>query len=158
MLEEGDGVPDGARLVVSPYHDIPQMDHARLLGAADLALSRTGGQANASAVLALARTPNVVMDLPACGYMQSELTSRVMTHRLSVDEAGLLGAELRPDPLGWQLHWTWDSERIHDTLREALTSREAQEARRSAAHRAFHQLSDSPEGNLFHIAGGLAGL
>ncbi len=118
------GRPGGEQVVVCGYRDLSQDDHARLLGAAQLAVSRTGGQANASVVLALAKTPNLVVDLPACGYMQSELTSLAVSHDLSVDGAGRVTARARARPLGAVGHWSWPSGRLRDLILGPVESAE----------------------------------
>ncbi len=151
------GETGDARVVLSAYRDLCQEHHARLLGAADVAVSRTGGQANSTVVLALARTPNVVVDMPACGYMQSEQSSSAMTHEISVDDSGRVVYEQKPRPLGWLAHWTWSPERIQQQIADALLSEEQRRERPRNANRAYRELSGSRGGNLFRIVEHLLG-
>ncbi len=151
------GEIDGARVVLSAYRDLSQEQHARLLGAADVAVSRTGGQANSTVVLALARTPNVVVDMPACGYMQSELTSLAVRHEISADDSGQVVCEAKSRPLGWLAHWTWAPEQIQRQVVEALTSEAERDRRAGNAYQAYRDLNASTGGNLFRIVAHLTG-
>ncbi len=151
------GEIDGARVVLSAYRDLSQEQHTRMLGAADVAVSRTGGQANSTVVLALARTPNVVVDMPACGYMQSELTSLAVGHEISVDDSGQVACEAKSRPLGWLAHWAWAPEQIQRQIVEAVTSEAERDQRASDACQAYRDLSVSAGGNLFRIVAHLTG-
>ena len=150
-VNPGDAPSPGARVVLGGYRNLPQDDHARLLAVADLAVSRTGGQSNAAVVLAMTGVPNVVMDMPARGYMQSELTSFFTTHEIHTLEDGALEARPLAQPLGWWTRWDTSATHVRDLLREALTVRGEREARADAARRAYTDLLAAPWGNFLHI-------
>lgn len=156
----GGRVPDGAPVITVPYRGLSQAAHTRLLALSDLALSRTGGQANATAVLSLVRTPNLVMDLPARGYMQSEITSRCMVDGPVPDPADAptsVRFEPLAEPLGWRVHWSWSPQRVAETLREALDGDVERRRRARAAEQAFLSLHRDPHGNLLRIVADLSG-
>lgn len=157
VLLPGEVARGAARVFVSPYRDLSQRDHARLLGASDLAISRTGGQANSTVVLALARTPNLVLDMPACGYMQSELTSLAVRYDVEVDAEGRVRCRRKDAPLGWLARWDWAPERIAEEILDALGAEDERARRCDAAYRAYEALRRSEAGNLFRIVERLAG-
>ncbi len=131
------------------YSDLDQAVHAQMLASSDLAVSRTGGQANASVVLALCGTPSVIIDMPARGYMQAELSSMGVEWIVDVDQAGLVTASRRPSPLGWFGQWSMSDEEVADIVRAALA--EDRSVRPSRSARAFEELRSSPSGNLFSL-------
>jgi hypothetical protein len=140
-----------ARVVLSPYRGLSQKNHSRLLGAADVAISRTGGQANATCVLALSMTPNVVVDMPAMGYMQSELTSVFMTHDVGVFSSGEVCCQRLQSALAWRARWDWSEEVLASLFETALTDVEERRRRARRAYDAFFELKRSPRGNVFSI-------
>jgi hypothetical protein len=148
----------GEPVLLRPYRDLSQDEHTRLLASADLAVSRTAGQANATVVLALARTPNLVIDMPARGYMQSERTSLAFTHDVGIDERGELVATPRARPLGWRAEWSWPSDRMAGLIGEILDDAGERDRRTSAAAEAFHALRAAPDGSLFAALAGNAAL
>jgi hypothetical protein len=150
-VSPGDAPSPGARVVLGGYRDLPQDDHARLLAVADLAVSRTGGQSNAAVVLAMTGVPNLVIDMPARGYMQSELTSFFTTHEVHALEDGALEARPLARPLGWWARWDAPPARVRGLLREALTVEREREARADSARRAYTLLLSAPWGNFLHI-------
>ncbi len=144
-------------LLLSPYRGLSQPDHTRLLGAADLAISRTGGQANSTVVLTFARTPNLVVDMPAEGYMQSELTSLFVTHDATVTPTGEVTCTKRATPLAWRGQWRDAPDDLAEVMADALTNPTERERRTSAAIAAFDQLRASIKGNVFRIVRQLIG-
>jgi hypothetical protein len=144
-------VEPAARVVLSPYRGLSQKDHSRLLGAADVAISRTGGQANSTCVLGLSMTPNVVVDMPAMGYMQSELTSVFMTHDVSVSSSGEVCCQRLQSPLAWRACWDWSKEALADLFETALTDVEERRRRARRAYDAFFELKRLSRGNVFSI-------
>ena len=147
-----------SKVLLPAYRGLSQADHATLLAAARLAVSRTGGQANATAVLAVARTPNFVLDMPACGYMQSELTSLAIARELRVSADGAVRNVARSAPLGWLAHWKQAPQEVEGLLWEALTV-DAERARRAnAAYDAFHSLRRAPGGTLVDVLADAAGV
>ena len=134
-----------------PYRGLTQRQHATLLAVADFAIGRTGGQANATVVLALSRTPLVVMDMPAAGYMQTEITSLCMTHEAHLSPSGQLDMRPRAEPLGWRVHWSWSVQRIQQVLSKIVADPAARVQRAQAAYVAFHALYNSAGGSLFRL-------
>jgi hypothetical protein len=154
LLASSRGYPGGVRLV--PYESLSQADHARLLGTADLAVTRTGAQANAFAVLSLVKTPSVVMDLPAAGYMQSELTSAAVESRISVSGDGVVRVVPRERPVAWFTRWTWPASMFAEVINRILEDATESARRAEAAQNAFLELFNSADGNLFAILDRLA--
>ncbi len=136
---------------VVPYHGLSQPDHCRLLGASDLAISRTGGQANATVVLSLGMIPNVVIDMPARGYMQSELSSLGMTTNYEVSNTGEVTATPRTRPLGWRGHWDWTPDRMNCLILSVLEDTRERSERVKAAREEFLELREDGEGNVFSL-------
>ncbi len=151
VSDPGKPIGTEAAVVLVPYRGLPQSAHTTLLGAAHLAVSRTGGQANATCVLGLTKTPNVVIDMPACGYMQSELTSLFMTHSADVTLAGGVSCEPLPSPLGWRGAWHWSPEDLAELLESALIDISERGQRSEHAIAAFHELKRSTFGSVFGI-------
>jgi hypothetical protein len=154
LLASSRGYPGGVRLV--PYESLSQADHARLLGTADLAVTRTGAQANAFAVLSLVKTPSVVMDLPAAGYMQSELASAAVESRISISGDGVVRAVARERPTAWFTRWTWPASMFAEVINRILEDATESARRAEAARKAFLELFNSADGNLFAILERLA--
>lgn len=153
---EGTTPPPGG-VLVSPYRGLSQPDHTRLLGAADLAISRTGGQANATVVLTFAKTPNLIVDMPGVGYMQSELTSLFVTHDASVAPSGEVTCTEKARPLAWRGRWCDPPGDLAEAIIDALANAEERDRRTAAAKAAFEQLRTSTKGNVFHIIRKLIG-
>ena len=153
-----DSIPPTATVVITGYFGLSQDSHSRLLGASDLAISRTGGQANATAVLAIAGTPTMVVDMPAVGYMQSELTSHFMTHDLHVQPDGTVNKTYRLEPLAWRARGSDSPETLAGVIRDALENDAERLRRRSNARAAFQKLRESPRGSIFSHVRRLVGL
>ena len=91
------------------------------------------------------------MDMPARGYMQSELTSFFTTHEIHTLEDGALEARPLAQPLGWWTRWDTSATHVRDLLREPRALRGEREARADAARRAYTDLLAAPWGNFLHI-------
>jgi hypothetical protein len=144
----GDRPDESLRVIYSD--GVPQADHARMLGAAELAISRTGGQANASIVLAMVDTPAFVIDLPAAGYMQAELTSAFIAQTISVADDGAITTASRSDPLGAIGRWDWTVDEMAAAIEASLD--DADRPTWSAnARQAFDHLISSPAGSLLSL-------
>ncbi|MGH9131359.1 MAG: hypothetical protein ACRDWV_06730 [Acidimicrobiales bacterium] len=148
---------DGAGLVLLPYSELPQSDHARMLGASDLAISRTGAQANSSVVLAVAEVPSVVVDLPAAGYMQAELCSAHVEYDISIATDGQVGTTRRSRPLAWFARWDSTPRRFAMLVAAAL-SRDEAHARATASRQALDTLRGEPYHDLFSIISALTAI
>lgn len=139
------------QVVLLPYSGIPQDEHTRILGASDLAISRTGGQSNAFIVLAVAETPAIVVDLPDEGYMQAELTSIAAVHDVAVSHDGKVSSRPRAEPLAYLARWDWTPERFAALLHEAARPDGDAAHRAAAARSAFDSLRGSAETSLLRL-------
>jgi len=137
------------QVIVCGHEELGYTEHAYLLGAADLAVSRTGGQANANAILALTNTPVLVVEMPGKGYMQNELTSLLMEYDILADSSGYLHRQTRSQPLGWVSEWSWSKDRLAKIMLQILGSKQEREQRSYAAFKAFINLYNSEEGNFY---------
>jgi hypothetical protein len=155
VLDSAGDFDHKTRVVAAGYDYIPQDDHTSLLSMADVVLCRTAGQSNASVVLALSKTPSIVLDMPARGYMQSELTSLFVTHDVDVDGDGRVMAKHKESPLGWRLAWSDSDERIATTIAAALEDPSTARSRAANASRAFESLYGCESRNLLSIIGAM---
>lgn len=138
-------------LFLLPYSDLSQAEHTAMLAASHAALSRTGGQANAFVVGAVAGTPILVVDLPACGYMQAEMTSTFVTHDVDIDDTGRVRSRPASDPLGYLARWDDQPDQLADLVERILRDPTEGKRRAAAARSAFESLRLDPTGNLFAL-------
>jgi hypothetical protein len=138
-------------MLLLPYRDLPQAEHTAMIAASDVAVSRTGGQANAFVVSAIAGTPTLVVDLPADGYMQAELTSTFVTEEVKVDDSGRVHRRPAPDPLGYVARWDDKPEDLARLVQQMLDDSENSRTRALAARSAFESLRNDPKSNLFAL-------
>lgn len=145
------GASEDSGVFTSYYAGLSQADHAAMIAASDLAISRTGGQANAFVVSALVGTPVVVVDMPSCGYMQAEMTSAFVTNTVRVESDGEVIQMPSSDPLGWIVPWDSPVDRMAQELGSAIASSQVDRGRARSASDAFYSLRGSERGSLFTI-------
>jgi hypothetical protein len=124
-------------VVILPYDTLPQPSFIELITGSDLVVHRTI-QTNSFAETIFARVPQVIMTIPAAGYMEAELMARQMSQ-------GLIRYDQEPKEIASELYRILTAS---DYKKELLTSLWA----------TFSSLYSSPQSNFGNILAQVAGL
>ena len=147
----GDKLSKLPALYICPYKDLPQEDHTIMIASSDIAIGRTGGQANATAVAMLSKKPYLVIDMPHYNYMQSYLTSLSMIRDIECDNDHELISRKKQIPYCWRGFWFWDENKIADTIMEMLTNYKESKRRADKAFDTLLNMYKNSHTNFFKI-------